>query len=490
MDYTISESEIENKYLLISESDPLPNLICQSCLDLLNQLYYFKRVVCRSDDLLRQQYKLKQDGQPNENYVNELEEQGLQEDSSSSPESSEPTFEEVPPKTKRKRRVYRKNTEATKKKDRMKCIKCDKRFQKYETLEAHMRNDHVSLMGAPSFSLRKGHIKKVLMALSDVGSESQQLTWPLCMGPKPPRTLLKSEFRAHSNNKWDKSSTFWQISHRGRSEQTPSRQTCTILGLIFAFHQARLRPNPDIKCPECDKTFLTFRSLSSHSRTHSGVRKYQCLTCGKDFAYLNVLKNHELIHAGIKKHACHICDAKFVQAHNLKMHIETHKNERNYGCYQCGKKFAQPGNLKIHLIRHTGIKNYGCTQCEMKFYIKADLVKHMRSHSTDKPFSCQMCDKTFKSRSFMAIHMRTHTGERPYACDLCPKKFMARKDLRNHRMIHTGEKPHKCQLCSQAFIQKCALNRHMKGHMREEAVRPHEVAAPLAVSYAEWRHDT
>ncbi|KAI8424642.1 hypothetical protein MSG28_003069 [Choristoneura fumiferana] len=39
------------------------------------------------------------------------------------------------------------------------------------------------------------------------------LTWPLCMGPKPPSTLLlKSEFQAHSNNKWVK---FQQISHRG-----------------------------------------------------------------------------------------------------------------------------------------------------------------------------------------------------------------------------------------------------------------------------------
>ena len=92
-------------------------------------------------------------------------------------------------------------------------------------------------------------------------------------------------------------------------------------------------------CDSCPKMFASKSSLSSHKKTHNGVR-YNCTQCNKSFSQKTNLKTHFLIHSGEKSHKCKQCNYSSSRPSDLRMHIMTHK----------GKKRTSAHSATIHAV--------------------------------------------------------------------------------------------------------------------------------------------
>lgn len=84
-------------------------------------------------------------------------------------------------------------------------------------------------------------------------------------------------------------------------------------------------------CSDCQKSYLTFSSLSKQRSLHC---EWQCQ----------------------KFFSCKYCDKEYVSLGALKMHIRTHTLP--CVCKLCGKAFSRPWLLQGHIRTHTGMSMY------------------------------------------------------------------------------------------------------------------------------------
>ena len=74
--------------------------------------------------------------------------------------------------------------------------------------------------------------------------------------------------------------------------------SCLFLLLFSMKTEAEKRVH---ECPECPLSFNNKKSLSTHMRTHNGLKTYKCDSCGKEFSQIGSLKRHEIKFHGIVK---------------------------------------------------------------------------------------------------------------------------------------------------------------------------------------------
>jgi len=112
-----------------------------------------------------------------------------------------------------------------------------------------------------------------------------------------------------------------------------------------------LKKTSTYSCPCCSETFLSFRQLKQHMRTHDDLRPYKCVQCKKEY----------------KRNA------------HLVQHVRTvHKGERPHRCLQCSKTFARPSHLVAHNVTHTRERNFQCDVCELRFAHHFQLTAHQQ----------------------------------------------------------------------------------------------------------------
>ena len=111
-----------------------------------------------------------------------------------------------------------------------------------------------------------------------------------------------------------------------------------------------------LKCNYCDKILSSKKSLTSHSRIHTGEKTRD------------------------KLNKCDYCHHRFASKQSLKNHIRIHNGEKPYKCVQCDKRFRQINHLKRHNKIHTGEKPYKCNHCDHCCITKQNLMTHMRTH--------------------------------------------------------------------------------------------------------------
>ncbi|CAD7087096.1 unnamed protein product [Hermetia illucens] len=102
---------------------------------------------------------------------------------------------------------------------------------------------------------------------------------------------------------------------------------------------------------------------------------------------------------------------------------------------------------------------YKCEYCRKPFRSKTGysyhmLVKHDYADEKEKVIQCTVCSKFFKSNSALESHMRTHNGQKPYTCGYCSKMFVQKGHLTVHIRCHTGDRPYKCTFCPKDFSDK------------------------------------
>ena len=110
-----------------------------------------------------------------------------------------------------------------------------------------------------------------------------------------------------------------------------------------------MHENDPFYCVECNKTFLTKQSFSTHVKSvHTPVIR-ECQECGKKLKAKAMLRHMQLVHIKDKKHRCSECPKAFVIKTQLLKHVEqVHQSLRPYGCEQCTYRASSMFNLNLH----------------------------------------------------------------------------------------------------------------------------------------------
>jgi len=195
------------------------------------------------------------------------------------------------------------------------------------------------------------------------------------------------------------------------------------------------------ECEECQKKFVSKRSLTVHHRRKHGIRPFMCDVCGKSFASKSYLTDHGYIHS----------------------------NERPFPCTVCHKAFKSFKTFKNHMSRHTGIKPHSCHFCGKSFFEKNTLKKHITTHTKEcKAFQCDKCVRSFHTMSELKDHDFSHTGLSRHYCEVCGTYFSNSSALKKHTLLHLDNvnDPVKwqCDKCSQGFFNKGKLDEHTAFH--------------------------
>jgi len=101
------------------------------------------------------------------------------------------------------------------------------------------------------------------------------------------------------------------------------------------------RKNLPVLCKQCNKTFSSNKSLSTHLILHKKVRPFKCDICLKQFQTKQNLQNHQNIHLGLKPHGCPHCVKWFTEKSTLTKHLLTHTRKKPHCCIHCNKRFTQ-----------------------------------------------------------------------------------------------------------------------------------------------------
>ncbi|RZC42501.1 gastrula zinc finger protein XlCGF8.2DB-like [Asbolus verrucosus] len=195
------------------------------------------------------------------------------------------------------------------------------------------------------------------------------------------------------------------------------------------------------------------------------VRPYFCDECGKSFLLKHHLTTHARTHTGIRPHA-------FPVKRHLTTHSKFHAGERPFVCEDCGESFAQKDHLVMHSRFHGSLNSFACGDCGATFTRKFELVNHGRLHGK-QPHSCVICNKEFFQKRTLVAHMRCHTGDYPFSCSSCGESFQAKQDLTSHiKSNHSSNSQIKqiCNDCGCLFNTPEALALHVKLHSGDSSL--------------------
>ncbi|OWR46885.1 zinc finger protein 135 [Danaus plexippus plexippus] len=139
--------------------------------------------------------------------------------------------------------------------------------------------------------------------------------------------------------------------------------SCSTCGKTFAqssgltAHKRKHTGLLPYQCVLCPRKFRTFGHLQYHIRQHTGEKKYECDVCSRAFITRSDLKQHVMTHRGDKPHICSICGMRLSRASNLKRHITyLHDKSKTFNCSQCPSKFMNKSELTKHEKKHQELK--------------------------------------------------------------------------------------------------------------------------------------
>ncbi|XP_062535903.1 zinc finger protein 836-like isoform X3 [Armigeres subalbatus] len=243
----------------------------------------------------------------------------------------------------------------------------------------------------------------------------------------------------------------------------------------------RMHEQP-FKCNYCDRRYADERGREHHAQSYhlaeNASSSFTCDVCGKLCTSALALRTHMKRH--IISYTCDICSRVFAQKSKLKRHVTTvHENTTSYECKICTKRLKTIDAYELHVRTiHEGRRDYECDICGRRFTTATFLRAHQKQsqggtcrprnnwtsyYSTKidedgtKTFCCSVCSKEF-TRS-IAEHLRTHFPIE-FECSICFVKLPNKTSFDRHRQRHS-ELRFKCQDCEKSFLSSRNLASHV-----------------------------
>jgi len=229
-----------------------------------------------------------------------------------------------------------------------------------------------------------------------------------------------------------------------------------------------------LRCPECNRLFLTVSELRRHRKSEH--RNRMCQLCGEvcksaDMVYYHNLKYHheqkcEVCGAscsgrlGLIDHfrtqhpseppplinrktlICEYCPRVFAGCASrlLRDHIESCHLGRVHLCDVCGKRLGSAQTLAVHRRMHDPVARFECRECNRRFPHNTNLMNHIRKHHPERlpakyvrEFRCDVCTMQFGSSSGLSRHKSEKHGSQRFQCDMCLRVFSSVSMLRVHK---------------------------------------------------------
>lgn len=168
---------------------------------------------------------------------------------------------------------------------------------------------------------------------------------------------------------------------------------------------------------DCQKSYLTKRSLKEHLNVHYNIKMYSCEICPKQFTRHSSYLKHKKVHEKLKSHKCHYsgCSKAFTNNSNFNRHINTFHKQI---------VLPKPQNFKVHVHENGTVSDFQ----EIK----------------KENFKCKFCNEKFDTRHLLQIHST--------------KKHYIKYKNQTPKFI--------CLTCGKIFSYKSSLNRHIKKCMK------------------------
>lgn len=274
----------------VSADDNLPSKVCDLCARNIHLLYDFRRIIIKSNLLLRQRIESvapEKELDPPSTIDNTIKNECIPKDES-----------------KKLTQTIECNSNPT---NNFKCSVCEftclNYFQWKEHKRSHMKSQK-SICSMCGKAIRKDNMRKHIMTHTEPPVQCQ-----ICGKTCKNTESLRGHLLGHKNNKLQCNTCGNIYRHRA----------------AYAAHLKRhlLGDKKTVECNICSKLFYDHRTLKKHIRSHTGERPYPCPYCKKGFSSSNARNTHVRQHTNEKPYVCELCPCAFPQKVSLRTHLRS-----------------------------------------------------------------------------------------------------------------------------------------------------------------------
>ncbi|CAL8289856.1 unnamed protein product [Gadus morhua 'NCC'] len=259
------------------------------------------------------------------------------------------------------------------------------------------------------------------------------------------------------------------------------------------------------RCDLCDKSYIHYRSLTNHKRTHQ-TGMFECPVCFKLFNNMAALYGHQRTHRGrggdepsasdgpyaspppshFSPHTqdsslnfCHLCQVLFSTDEEFQEHIQMHNSSS--GSYGAHGDPHDPHTVSYENSVHSPDSNFYASPVNNIPSVSSSAEHHgdydhpeqilsngqMFSDCSGGPTPAPMAPMGPQGPPLPEDNEEADegpdSGERRFKCEVCGKRYRHSGSLINHRRSHQVG-IYQCSICRKSYPHLAALKSHLRLH--------------------------